>query len=243
MTPRSPPTSTTSSSWAVISSSVPDAGDDFVVVADERLAKEVAQQRDAKRREQRLVAQAGNRMEDILSQMGEGAAQAQLNLVVKANVHGSMQALREALTGLSNDQIRINVIGSGVGGITESDAQLAATSKATVIGFNAWVQAAEKAGTTDTDPVLKAIVGVEVPNLTGSMAKVLPNHHLTKPVLIGEIRDDGQFDIVSETEPVAGDAWTDFLPESAVLDADWQTLKCGMYNTTTKTCVQIKSNY
>ncbi len=117
-------------------SGVPDSGDDFVVVADERLAKDVAQQRDAKRREQRLVAQAGNRMEDILSQMGDGAAQAQLNLVVKADVHGSMQALREALTGLSNDQIRINVIGSGVGAITESDAQLAATSKATIIGFN-----------------------------------------------------------------------------------------------------------
>ncbi|MES2859695.1 MAG: translation initiation factor IF-2 [Pseudomonadota bacterium] len=117
-------------------SGVPEAGDDFVVVADERLAKDVAQQRDAKRRESRLVAAAGNRMEDIMAQMGDGAAQQTLNLVVKADVHGSMQALREALTGLSNEQIRINVIGSGVGGITESDAQLAATSKATVIGFN-----------------------------------------------------------------------------------------------------------
>ena len=117
-------------------SGVPEAGDDFVVVADERLAKDVAQQRDAKRRESRLVAAAGNRMEDIMAQMGEGAAQQSLNLVVKADVHGTMQALREALTGLSNDQIKINVIGSGVGGITESDAQLAATSKATVIGFN-----------------------------------------------------------------------------------------------------------
>jgi translation initiation factor IF-2 len=117
-------------------SGVPEAGDDFVVVADERLAKDVAQQRDAKRRELRLVAAAGNRMEDIMAQMGEGAGQQTLNLVVKADVHGSMQALREALTGLSNDQIRINVIGSGVGGITESDAQLAATSKATIIGFN-----------------------------------------------------------------------------------------------------------
>jgi translation initiation factor IF-2 len=117
-------------------SGVPEAGDDFVVVADERLAKDVAQQRDAKRREMRLVASAGNRMEDIMAQMGEGAAQQTLNLVVKADVHGSVQALREALTGLSNEQIRINVIGSGVGGITESDAQLAATSKATVIGFN-----------------------------------------------------------------------------------------------------------
>jgi translation initiation factor IF-2 len=119
-------------------SGVPEAGDDFVVVADERLAKDVAQQRDTKRRELRLVASAGNRMEDILAQMGEGSAAQQLtlNLVVKADVHGTMQALREALTGLSNEQIKINVIGSGVGGITESDAQLAATSKAAVIGFN-----------------------------------------------------------------------------------------------------------
>jgi translation initiation factor IF-2 len=117
-------------------SGVPDSGDDFVVVEDERLAKDVAQQRDAKRRESRLVAQAGNRMEDVMAQMGEGAGQQTLNLVVKADVHGSVQALREALTGLSNDMIRINVIGGGVGGITESDATLAATSKATIIGFN-----------------------------------------------------------------------------------------------------------
>jgi translation initiation factor IF-2 len=117
-------------------SGVPDAGDDFTVVEDERLAKDVAQQRDAKRRESRLVSQAGNRMEDIMAQMGEGAAQQTLNLLVKADVQGSVQALREALTGLSNAQIRINVIGGGVGGITESDATLAATSKATVIGFN-----------------------------------------------------------------------------------------------------------
>ncbi|MEO6137114.1 MAG: translation initiation factor IF-2, partial [Luteimonas sp.] len=117
-------------------SGVPDAGDDFVVVEDERLARDVAQQRDAKRRETRLVGQAGNRMEDIMAQMGAAEAQLSLPLIVKADVQGSVQALREALTALSNEQIRINVIGSGVGGITESDAQLAATSKATIIGFN-----------------------------------------------------------------------------------------------------------
>ncbi|MBD9526160.1 urea ABC transporter substrate-binding protein [Paracoccus sp. PAR01] len=115
--------------------------------------------------------------------------------------------------------------------------------EATVIGFNAWVKAVEKAGTTDTDPVLDALVGVEVPNLTGGTAKVLPNHHLTKPVLIGEIRADGQFDIVSQTDEVAGDAWTDFLPESAKLDSDWPGKKCGMWNTETNSCVQEKSNY
>ncbi|MEO8743070.1 MAG: translation initiation factor IF-2, partial [Lysobacteraceae bacterium] len=117
-------------------SGVPDAGDDFTVVADERLAKDVAQQRDAKRRESRLVSQAGNRMEDIMAQMGQGAGQLQLALVVKADVQGSVQALRESLVGLSNDQIKINVISSGVGGITESDATLAAASKAVIIGFN-----------------------------------------------------------------------------------------------------------
>lgn len=117
-------------------SGVPDAGDDFVVVADERLAKDVAQQRDAKRRESRLVAAPGNRMEDIMAQMGQAEGQLSLPLIVKADVQGSVQALREALTALSTPAIRINVINSGVGGITESDANSAVTSKATIIGFN-----------------------------------------------------------------------------------------------------------
>jgi urea transport system substrate-binding protein len=87
------------------------------------------------------------------------------------------------------------------------------------------------------------MIGQTFPNLTGSTAEMLPNHHLTKPVLIGEIRADGQFDIISQTDPVPGDAWTDYLPESAVLESDWKDLGCGMYNTETKTCVQLKSNY
>ncbi len=115
--------------------------------------------------------------------------------------------------------------------------------EATYIGFNMWVQAVEKAGTTDVDKVIDAMPGQTFPNLTGGTAEMLPNHHLTKPVLIGEIQADGQFDIISQTEPVPGDAWTDFLPESAVLESDWVGLKCGMYNTQTKTCVQLKSNY
>lgn len=115
--------------------------------------------------------------------------------------------------------------------------------EATMIGFSAWVAAVEAAGTTEVDAVLDAIVGIEVPNLTGSTATVLPNHHITKPVLIGEIREDGQFDIVSQTDPVPGDAWTDHLPESAVLDADWPGKGCGMWNTETESCVQVQSNY
>ena len=118
-------------------SGVPDAGDDFVVVEDERLAKDVAHERHAERRETRLVSQAGNRMEDVLAQMGQADGQpVQLNLVIKADVQGSVQALRQSLTSLSNELITINVITSGVGGITESDVNSAITSKATIIGFN-----------------------------------------------------------------------------------------------------------
>ncbi len=111
------------------------------------------------------------------------------------------------------------------------------------IGFNMWVNSVEAAGTTDVDAVRAAMYGQVFPNLTGGTSVMLPNHHLAKPVLIGEIRDDGQFDIISQTAEVDGDAWTDFLPESAVLTSDWPGLGCGMYNTETETCVQIQSNY
>jgi len=116
-------------------SGVPDAGDDFVSVADERLAKDVAQQRQSKRRETRLVKQS-TKLEDIMATMTQGGEQQTLNLVVKADVQGSVEALRDSLTKLSNDLVKVNVIVSGVGGITESDATLAAASKATIIGFN-----------------------------------------------------------------------------------------------------------
>ena len=111
------------------------------------------------------------------------------------------------------------------------------------IGFNMWVNAVTAAGTTEVDAVRAAMYGQEYPNLTGGTAVMLPNHHLAKPVLIGEILEDGQFDIISQTSEVPGDAWTDYLPESAVLKSNWQELGCGMYNTQTNTCVQIKSNY
>ena len=111
------------------------------------------------------------------------------------------------------------------------------------IGFNMWVNAATEAGTTDVDAVRAAMYGQEYPNLTGGTAVMLPNHHLAKPVLIGEIQADGQFDIISQTSEVPGDAWTDFLPASAVLKSDWKELGCGMYNVETETCVQLTSNY
>lgn len=107
------------------------------------------------------------------------------------------------------------------------------------IGFNMWVKAVEKAKTTDPNKVIDAMIGVEAPNLTGGMSKMLPNHHITKPVFIGEIQADGQFDVVWKTKGlVEGDAWSDFLPGSKDIIADWvdPKIKCGNYNTVTKTC-------
>lgn len=106
------------------------------------------------------------------------------------------------------------------------------------IGFNMWVKAVEKAGTTNTDKVIDAMIGIEAPNLTGGISKMLPNHHITKPVLIGEIQEDGQFLTVWQTEElVPGDAWSDFLEGSKDLRSDWIELKCGNYNTQTKKCL------
>jgi len=105
------------------------------------------------------------------------------------------------------------------------------------IGFNLWVKAVQKAKTTDVEKVLEALPGLETPNLTGGTAKVLPNHHITKPVYIGEVKADGQFNVVWKSAgEVPGDAWSDYLPGSKDIEADWVTLKCGNYNKVTKKC-------
>ena len=110
--------------------------------------------------------------------------------------------------------------------------------EATYIGFEMWVKAVEKAGTTDVDSVRPALYGTAVPNLTGGTAVMHTNHHLQKPVLIGEILEDGQFEIVSATAgEVIGDAWTNFLPDSAKIIADWTSpVSCGNYNLETQQC-------
>lgn len=110
--------------------------------------------------------------------------------------------------------------------------------EATYIGFEMWAKAVTKAGSVDVDKVRPAMYGLKVPNLTGGTAVMNTNHHLSKPVLIGEIQEDGQFDIVWKTDGVVkGDAWTDFLPESKNLMSDWTApISCGNYNTVSKTC-------
>ncbi|MBX3575033.1 MAG: urea ABC transporter substrate-binding protein [Mesorhizobium sp.] len=110
--------------------------------------------------------------------------------------------------------------------------------EAHVIGFNMWVKAVEKAGTTDPDAVIDALIGVSVPNLTGGFSTMMPNHHITKPVLIGEIQADGQMETVWQTSGlVVGDEWSDYLPDSKDLISDWRApMSCGNFNVATGKC-------
>jgi len=110
--------------------------------------------------------------------------------------------------------------------------------EAHVIGFNMWVKAVEKVKSTDADKVIDALPGIEAPNLTGGVSKMLPNHHITKPVFIGEIKGNGQFDVVYKTKDlVPGDAWSKELDGSRDLVGDWVGKKCGNYNVKTNKCL------
>lgn len=106
------------------------------------------------------------------------------------------------------------------------------------IGFNMWVKAVEKAGSTEPDKVIDGIVGVSVPNLSGGFSTMMPNHHITKPVMIGEIQADGQMETVWQTPGlVVGDEWSDYLADSKDLIADWRApMSCGNFNTATGKC-------
>ena len=120
-------------------SGVPNAGDEVLAVADERKAREAAEQRKSSAREGRLAERQATKLQNLFDQMGEGGStgeQETVNLVIKADVQGSAEALRDSLTKLSSDEVKVNVISSGVGGITESDASLAQASNAIIIGFN-----------------------------------------------------------------------------------------------------------
>ena len=110
--------------------------------------------------------------------------------------------------------------------------------EAHVIGFQMWIEAVKKAGTTDSDAVIDALIGIAVPNLSGGYSAMLPNHHITKPVLIGEIQGNGQFDVVWQTSGlVVGDEWSDYLPDSKDLISDWRKpLNCGNFNVATGKC-------
>src|SRR5699024_10341958 len=119
-------------------SGTPEAGDDAFVVANEKRAREIAEQRDEQQRENKLAQQQAARLEEVFSQMGEdgGAESKDLNLLIKGDVQGSVEALAESLRKIPSEEVRVRIISSGVGGISESDVELALASQAIIIGFN-----------------------------------------------------------------------------------------------------------
>ncbi|MBI1423076.1 MAG: translation initiation factor IF-2 [Gammaproteobacteria bacterium] len=124
-------------------SGVPSAGDEATVVKDERKAREVASFRQGKYRDVKIARQQAAKLENMFNQMAEGATST-LNIVLKADVQGSVEAITDALVKLSTDEVKVNIVASGVGGITESDVNLAVAAGAIMIGFNVRAESSAK---------------------------------------------------------------------------------------------------
>jgi translation initiation factor IF-2 len=159
-------------------SKTPSAGDDFMVVKNERKAREVAEFRQAKTRETKLAQQQASKLDDMFTQMKEGQLST-VPIIIKSDVHGSAEALRDALSNLSNDEVKVKVLGSSVGGITETDVNLAAASDAFIIGFNVRADASARTAIKESgvdvryysiiyeaiDDVKQAITGLLAPEI------------------------------------------------------------------------------
>jgi translation initiation factor IF-2 len=168
----------------------PMAGDDAVVLPDERKARDVALHRQGKFRDVKLAKQQAAKLEDVFSQMEEGATDA-VQLLIKADVGGSAEALRDALTKLSNDEVKVKVIGSNVGGITESDINLAAASDAIVIGFNVRADAAARNALKETgvDVRYYSIIYEAIDDVKAAISGMLSPEVREQIVGIAEVRE------------------------------------------------------
>jgi translation initiation factor IF-2 len=168
----------------------PNAGDERLVVENERKAREVALYRQGKFRDVRLAKQAGQKLEDVFSQMGEEGRQT-IQLVVKADVQGSAEALSDALTKLSTDEIGIKVISSGVGGITESDVMLAAASKAQIIAFDVRADAAARAAMKDQNVDVRyySVIYEAIDDVKQAMTGMLAPEVKEQIVGLAEVRE------------------------------------------------------
>ncbi len=181
-------------------SGTPQSGDEVLVVEDERKAREVAEFRQSRDRDVKLAQQQAAKLEDVFSQMAEGESAA-VQLMIKADVHGSAEALRDAMTKLSSDEVRVKVISAGVGGITESDINLAAASQAIVIGFNVRADAAARQAIKDTgvdvryysiiyeaiDEVKAAISGLMMPEVRENIVGLAQVREVFRSPKFGDI--------------------------------------------------------
>jgi translation initiation factor IF-2 len=171
-------------------SKTPSAGDDFLVVKNERKAREVAEFRQAKSREAKLALQQASKLEDMFSQMSETGSST-VAVIIKSDVHGSAEALKDALNKLSTDEVKVKVLGSGVGGITETDANLAAASNAVIIGFNVRADAAARVAIKESgiDVRYYSIIYEAIDDVKAALSGLLAPEIREQIVGLAEVKD------------------------------------------------------
>lgn len=171
-------------------SGTPNAGDEAIVVESERKAREVAELREGKMRESKLAAQQATKLENIFNEMQDGQT-ASVNILVKADVQGSAEALRDSLEKLSTDEVKVSIVSAGVGGITESDINLAAASTATVIGFNVRADASARRALDDTGVDLRyySVIYEAIDDVKSAMSGLLSPELREEIVGIAEVKD------------------------------------------------------
>jgi translation initiation factor IF-2 len=171
-------------------SKTPSAGEDFLVVKSERKAREVAEFRQTKTRDAKLAQQQASKLDDMFSQIASGESST-VAVIIKSDVHGSAEALRDALVKLSTDEVKVNVLGSGVGGITETDANLAAASNAVIIGFNVRADAAARAAIKESgvDVRYYSIIYEAIDDVKAVLSGLLPPEIREQIVGLAEVKE------------------------------------------------------
>jgi translation initiation factor IF-2 len=171
-------------------SGAPSAGDDMTVVADEKRAREVALLRHERLRDSKLSAQKAAKLEEVFSRMSEGEIQ-NVNLIIKADVQGSVEALRDALTKLSTEDVKVRVVAAAVGGINESDANLALTAEAIIIGFNVRADAAARRVVEEQDIDLRyySVIYEIIDDVKKAVSGLLAPEIREEIVGLAEVRD------------------------------------------------------
>lgn len=171
-------------------SGIPNAGDEMIVVPDEKTAREIAEQRQNKNRESNLAKQHAVKLQNAMDQMSEGDI-ATLNILVKADVQGSSEAIVDALTRLSTDEVKISIVSNGVGGITETDMNLAQASKAVVIGFNVRADASARKFASEEDIEIRyySIIYDLIDDMKAAMSGMLAPELREQIIGVAEVKD------------------------------------------------------
>ncbi|MCP4406964.1 MAG: translation initiation factor IF-2, partial [Gammaproteobacteria bacterium] len=171
-------------------SGTPDAGAEAIVVTDERRAREVAAHRQAKMRDTRFATQQAGRLENVFDRMHEGDSE-QVNLLIKADVQGSAEALQDALNKLSTDEVKVKIVAAGVGGINESDVNLAEASSATIIGFNVRADGAARRAVDEREVELRyySVIYEAIDDVRNAMIGLLSPELREEIVGLAEVKD------------------------------------------------------